>query len=147
MSFDAWGARRQAVIPNTNIYQTYDLLGSNGVWKNLSNEIENTTNRGFTGHEHFDQVGIIHMNGRIYDPEIGRFLQADPMIQDPYDTQSLNRYSYVMNNPLSYTDPSGYLRLRKGWWRLPAAIAITVITSLCWDIYERPLQVKSYFMI
>ena len=55
-----------------------------------------------------DGVGIIHMNGRIYDPTLGRFLQADPFIQAPYNTQSLNRYSYVMNNPLNATDPSGY---------------------------------------
>ncbi len=67
------------------------------------------------------------MNGRIYDPTIGRFLQADPIIQDPYDTQSLNRYSYVMNNPLSYTDPTGYSRLRSGWWRAPLSIAAAFI--------------------
>ncbi|VVH61019.1 hypothetical protein BAZOLSSOX_1410, partial [uncultured Gammaproteobacteria bacterium] len=66
------------------------------------------TNRGFTGHEHIDEMGFIHMNGRVYDPQIGRFLSADPHIQDPYNTQSYNRYSYVMNNPLKYTDPSGY---------------------------------------
>jgi hypothetical protein len=48
------------------------------------------------------------MNGRIYDPTLGRFLQADPHIQAPSNSQSYNRYSYVLNNPLSYTDPSGY---------------------------------------
>ena len=48
------------------------------------------------------------MNGRIYDPTLGRFLQADPHIQAPENSQSFNRYSYVLNNPLSYTDPSGY---------------------------------------
>jgi hypothetical protein len=53
-------------------------------------------------------MGIIHMNGRVYDPELGRFLSADPFIQDPYNTQSFNRYSYCMNNPFKYTDPSGY---------------------------------------
>jgi hypothetical protein len=52
-------------------------------------------------------MGFIHMNGRVYDPQIGRFLSADPHIQDPYNTQSYNRYSYVINNPLKYTDPSG----------------------------------------
>jgi RHS repeat-associated protein len=51
---------------------------------------------------------LIHMNGRIYDPHLGRMLQADPFIQFPTNTQSYNRYSYVLNNPLSYTDPSGY---------------------------------------
>ena len=48
------------------------------------------------------------MNGRVYDPTLGRFLSADPHIQSPYSTQSYNRYSYVSNNPLKYTDPSGY---------------------------------------
>ena len=66
------------------------------------------TNRGFTGHEHVDALGIIHMNGRIYDPELGRFLSADPTMQHPYSTQGQNRYAYVQNNPLKYTDPSGY---------------------------------------
>jgi len=68
----------------------------------------NFTTRGFTGHEHADGLGIIHMNGRIYDPKLGRMLQADPFIQSPTNIQSLNHYSYVLNNPLSYTDPSGY---------------------------------------
>nr|WP_255454025.1 RHS repeat-associated core domain-containing protein [Thioalkalivibrio sp. XN279] len=64
--------------------------------------------RGFTGHEHLDQVGLIHMGGRVYDPEIGRFLSPDPFVQFPASTQGFNRYAYVGNNPLSYTDPSGY---------------------------------------
>ncbi|OJA03541.1 RHS repeat domain-containing protein, partial [Bathymodiolus thermophilus thioautotrophic gill symbiont] len=58
--------------------------------------------------EHIDEMGFIHMNGRVYDPSIGRFLSADPNIQAPYNTQSYNRYSYVLNNPLKYTDPSGF---------------------------------------
>ena len=66
------------------------------------------TNRGFTGHEHIEEMGLIHMNGRVYDPELGRFLSADPNIQFPHASQSYNRYSYVLNNPLKYTDPSGY---------------------------------------
>jgi len=48
------------------------------------------------------------MNGRVYDPQIGRFLSADPFVQAPENSQSFNRYSYVMNNPLSLVDPSGY---------------------------------------
>ncbi|MEJ1363512.1 MAG: RHS repeat-associated core domain-containing protein [Candidatus Sedimenticola sp. (ex Thyasira tokunagai)] len=66
------------------------------------------TNRGFTGHEHVDEMDLIHMNGRVYDPSLGRFLSADPNIQAPYNSQSYNRYSYALNNPLKYTDPSGY---------------------------------------
>ncbi|KID58107.1 hypothetical protein JF50_05100 [Pseudoalteromonas luteoviolacea] len=66
------------------------------------------TRRGFTGHEHLPDVGLIHMNGRGYDPLLGRFLSVDPVIQSPTNTQSVNPYSYIMNNPLAGTDPSGY---------------------------------------
>jgi RHS repeat-associated protein len=45
------------------------------------------------------------MNGRIYDPLLGRFLSADIMVQNPGSLQSYNRYSYVKNNPLTLTDP------------------------------------------
>jgi RHS repeat-associated protein len=65
--------------------------------------------RGYSGHEHLDHLGLIHMNGRVYDPEIGRFISADPYVQFPESTQGFNRYTYVANNPLSYTDPSGYV--------------------------------------
>ncbi|MAF59180.1 MAG: hypothetical protein CMK03_14945 [Ponticaulis sp.] len=73
------------------------------------------------------------MNGRIYDPTLGRFLQADPHIQAPTNSQNYNRYSYVLNNPLSYTDPSGYFfkKLFKGikkYWRVIAAAAISIAT-------------------
>ncbi|ALU44689.1 RHS repeat-associated core domain-containing protein [Pseudoalteromonas rubra] len=89
---------------------------------------------GFTGHEMLNGLNIIHMNGRIYDPTLGRFLQADPHIQAPGNSQSYNRYSYVLNNPLSYTDPSGYFfsalkkvtKFVKKHWRTIAAIAISV---------------------
>ena len=64
--------------------------------------------RGFTDHEHLDSLTLIHMNGRVYDPVIGRFVSADPFVQFPDSTQGLNRYSYVANNPLSITDPTGF---------------------------------------
>jgi RHS repeat-associated protein len=66
-----------------------------------------TGERGFTNHEHVDELGLIHMNGRMYDPQIGRFMGADPIVQAPYDLQSFNRYSYVFNGPLTFVDPSG----------------------------------------
>ncbi|MGD9108081.1 MAG: RHS repeat-associated core domain-containing protein [Gammaproteobacteria bacterium] len=66
------------------------------------------THQGFTGHEEVEDVNLIHMNGRLYDPQLGRFLSADPTIQRPANSQSLNRYSYCINNPLTLTDPSGY---------------------------------------
>jgi uncharacterized protein RhaS with RHS repeats len=67
------------------------------------------------------------MNGRIYDPETGRMLQADPVIQSPYDGQNYNRYSYVLNNPLSLTDPSGFSFWKKIFKPLKM-IAIAVAT-------------------
>ena len=90
LSYDAHGKRRQ------------------GDWAAGTPAAPSETPRGFTGHEHLDGVGLIHMNGRVYDPTLGRFLSADPNVQAPDDTQSFNRYSYVKNNPLSYTDPSGF---------------------------------------
>jgi hypothetical protein len=69
------------------------------------------------------------MNGRLYDPRLARFLQADPLVQQPSDPQSLNRYSYAGNNPMSSTDPTGYSfkRLVKRWGRLIAAVALSVV--------------------
>lgn len=71
-------------------------------------DLSNTT-RGFTDHEHLTESGLIHMNGRVYDPLIGRFLSPDVVVQNPMLSQSYNRYSYTLNNPLNLTDPSGYL--------------------------------------
>ena len=64
--------------------------------------------RGFTGHEHLDLFGLINMNGRLYDPIIARFLSPDPFVQAPTFSQNFNRFSYVWNNPLRFTDPTGY---------------------------------------
>ena len=66
---------------------------------------------GFTGHEHDDELGLINMRGRMYDPTIRRFLSADPHVTDPLSGQSYNRYSYVVNNPTNLTDPTGF-----DWW-------------------------------
>ena len=67
--------------------------------------------RGYTGHEHLTQFGLINMNARLYDPAVGRFLSPDPYVQMPDFSQSYNRYSYCLNNPLKYTDESGEI----GW--------------------------------
>ncbi len=96
-SYDAWGQRRNPT--DAAILKLLTLRST------LHSQ---TTPRGFTGHEMLDAVGIIHMNGRIYDPKLGRFLQADPVIQFPHYSQGQNTYSYVLNNPLVYTDPTGY---------------------------------------
>lgn len=70
------------------------------------------TDRGFTDHEHLDDLALVHMNGRIFDPLVGRFLSADPNVQFKDDLQSYNRYSYVSNNPLNARDPTGYFSFR-----------------------------------
>jgi RHS repeat-associated protein len=89
-------------------------------------------NRGFTGHEHFFGVNLIHMNGRMYDAVLGRFLSPDNYVQDPYNTQSFNRYGYVWNNPLSYTDITGE------WFGLDDAIAGTIggLVNLFVNIFQ-----------
>jgi RHS repeat-associated protein len=86
-------------------------------------KIASVTRFGYTGQEAIGgaSMGLIHMNGRVQDAITGRFLSADPFVFEPGNTQGFNRYSYVMNNPLSYTDPSGYspadLPRLDDWWQ------------------------------
>ena len=68
----------------------------------------------FTDQELDSETGLYNYDARLYDPEIGRFISADPIVPDPFNPQSLNRYSYVLNNPLIYTDPSGYQQSAPG---------------------------------
>ncbi|MFN7755884.1 MAG: RHS repeat domain-containing protein [Betaproteobacteria bacterium] len=108
LAFDAWGKRMQ---PNGTADPDGQLNPA-------------STDRGFTGHEHLDELGFVHMNGRIYDPLLGRFLSPDPHIQDEGLLQNYNRYSYVLNNPLRYTDPSGEV-----WWHVAAFIVGAALAS------------------
>jgi RHS repeat-associated protein len=91
LSYDAWGQRRCA----------------NGTG-NASCFTGSSTTRGFTNQEEMDEIGLVNLNARIYDPVLGRFMSADSVVQDVYGPQTLNRYSYVGNNPLSFTDPTGH---------------------------------------
>jgi RHS repeat-associated protein len=155
LSYDAFGKRR---FP-TGVDDPGNTLAGH------------TTHHGFTAHEHLDEVGLIHMNGRVYDPRLGRFLEADPDIQFPFSTQGLNRYSYVDNNPLSRIDPSGYGWLSKTWkkvWRgvkkaarnpvvrAVAAIAVAwyigpavtnYLTDVAWNIATATAQPISFAQI
>ena len=95
LSYGAFGKRRIATGENAWTDPALAIAAVN-------------TPRGFTGHEHLDDFQLVHMNGRVYDPSLGRFMSADPFVQFAESTQGLNRYAYVDNNPLSFTDPSGY---------------------------------------
>jgi RHS repeat-associated protein len=94
-SFGAYGARRSSNWQGTP---------SSGEWSTIAS----TTRCGFTAHTMLDNLSLIHMNGRVMDPLLGRFVSADPNIDGVMDTQGWNRYSYVKNGPLSATDPSGF---------------------------------------
>lgn len=95
--YDAWGNLTHLKIGDAAIITDKSLIANTSL----------LIDRGYTGHEHFMGVGIIHMNGRLYDPLLRRFLNADEHIQDPNNTQNYNKYGYVLNNPLMYNDPSG----------------------------------------
>ncbi len=86
--------------------------------------------KGYTGHESVEHMDIIHMNGRIYYADIGRFLQADPFIQQADNLQNYNRYAYVLNNPMSFTDPSGFF-FDKIWDEIKpfVGLIVTVVAS------------------
>src|SRR5208283_2164362 len=93
LSYDAWGRRRH---PDTWAPFTPSEFQS----------FKPFISRGFTAHEHMDKFGLINMNGRLYDPVLGRILSPDNVVQSPF-SQAYNKYSYCGNNPLLYTDPSG----------------------------------------
>ena len=66
------------------------------------------TDQGFTGHKHNDDLGLVYMNARFYISSIGRFASADTIVPDPMNPQQFNRYTYTLNNPLRFTDPTGH---------------------------------------
>ena len=70
------------------------------------------TDRLFTGQREMAGLGIYHFNARFYSPKLGRFLSADTLVSNPLNPQTLNRFSYVRNNPLRYTDPTGHVECR-----------------------------------
>lgn len=94
LAYDAWGKRR--------------TIDGGATPDALDGQVDH---RGFTGHEMLDKLDLVHMNGRVYDPYTARFLSADPMITDPHNGQSYNRYSYVSNNPTNFTDPTGFYQV------------------------------------
>lgn len=69
----------------------------------------------YTGQEQDKEIGLYNYNARLYDPDLGRFLTPDTIVPDPTNPQGLNRYSYVINNPLNFTDPTGHGWFSKTW--------------------------------
>ncbi len=94
-SYDPWGRMRQP--------QDWSKFTQDYTYPEHFDILE----RGFTGHEHMVEFGLINMNGRVYDPVLGQFIQPDNYVQFPEYAGSYNRYSYCLNNPLMFTDPSG----------------------------------------
>ncbi|WP_171045590.1 RHS repeat-associated core domain-containing protein [Pseudoalteromonas rubra] len=131
-SYDVFGAQKYK--GPQNLVDTLNFSTAQRIFDTVSDNF-----RGYTGHEPV-KIGsdsrIIHMNGRIYDTSTGRFMQADPVVQAPSNLQNYNAYSYVLNNPLSYTDPSGYL-FKKLWKKIKpfigaiAAIAVSLYCQVC----------------
>ncbi len=121
--FGAFGARRKA---NWTGIPTASELAQMAAF----------TRDGFTGHEQLDNVELIHMNGRVYEPLLGRFISADPFVTRPHDGQGLNRYGYVLNNPLAFTDPSGFDPVPCLATQSGNCVQITVIAAT-WAQYMR----------
>ena len=94
LSYDAWGRLRDP--------QTHEVYAP-------GKEPALILGRGYGSHEYLYDFGLVNMNARLYDPVVGRFLSPDPYVQDPGMPQNFNRYSYCLNNPLLYKDPSGEL--------------------------------------
>lgn len=118
-SYDAFGKRRSTNWQPEGLGLEYMATGS-------------SINLGYTGHEQLNHLGLIHMNGRLYDPLIGSFLSPDPLVRSMSSPQSFNRYSYVENNPLRYTDPSGYSLkglFKNKWFRAIITIAAAWATA------------------
>jgi RHS repeat-associated protein len=99
-------------------FTAYGLRRSGSTWSGAptggdETAINNVSRWGYTGHTALGvTMGLNHMNGRVEDSIIGRFLSPDPNVPDPGNTQSWNRYSYVNNNPLTMMDPSGFWQVQ-----------------------------------
>ncbi|WP_228400743.1 RHS repeat-associated core domain-containing protein [Chryseobacterium taeanense] len=133
--FDTWGNFTHLQIGNGAIITDKDVI------LNMSKDL--VLDRGYTSHEHFLEIGIIHMNGRLYDPLLRRFLNADENIQDPTNTQNYNKYGYVFNNPLMFNDPNGEYVIEA---MMLTAVIVAVAVSVGNDYYmNRPVNVGSLF--
>jgi RHS repeat-associated protein len=124
--FDASGTKQFSA--------TYDAWGKQTITKNAMG-----LTRGYTGHEHWNVFGLIDMNGRFYDPLLGRFLSPDPYVQAPDNPQNFNRYAYCFNNPLKYTDPSGNIS------EFVAFLIFSTISNGLWQGVEASARDESFW--
>jgi len=90
-------------------------------------EGQNVSPHKFTGKRLDESTGLYYFGGRYYDPQLGRFIQPDPLVPNPGNPQDLNRFTYARNNPLKYTDPTGY---RPFWKRALRQVVAFVASSL-----------------
>jgi len=113
-SYDPFGKPRKGTMARVDPTEPANLTRVAEIEGYVSpgDQVKLTTRRGFTDHEHLDDAELIHMKGRVYDYNIGRFLSVDPFIKDSDNSQGINPYSYIMNNPLGGTDPTGYNAVR-----------------------------------
>ncbi len=116
-SFDAWGRSRNP--------------------DGTDNPSASTDFKGFTRHEHDDDIGLINMNAREYDPQIARFVSADTIVGNNVPSQALNRYDYANNNPLSFVDPSG--NLSKKWKK-----RLRKWAKKAWEVYAKQTVGAAY---
>ncbi|MGR6872654.1 FG-GAP-like repeat-containing protein [Pseudomonas sp. HK3] len=143
LSYDIYGARRDVLYNHATGFikpgsSMYDLIGAytyNGELEAAVRQVA-LDSRGYTGHEHLDGVDLIHMNGRVFDPVSAVFLSADPNIPDASNAFYMNRYSYTLNNPVSYTDPSGYFSVGS-FFRAAAVMGVNALIPGAVDEHER----------
>jgi RHS repeat-associated protein len=106
-----------------------------------------TTRHGYTGHEMLDSVSLVHMNGRVYDPFLARFVSADTVIQSLGASESINPYAYAWNDPLKYVDPTGHSLLGDILGVL-AFVAVTIfLPELEWAVYGATLTTPSLMAV
>jgi len=132
-SYDAWGRPRD---PTT---WKLKVIGTTNPVADLS-AMQPRFDRGYTGHEMMAGFALINMNGRLYDPYVQRFLSPDNYVQQPDNSQNFNRYSYCINNPLKYTDPSGN---KWRWSYLIPFVGIDIAAAdAAKDLYDHPQKAK-----
>lgn len=114
VSYDAWGNMRD---PSTGKLIDYKLF----------------LDRGYTGHEYLTVFDLYNMNARLYSPKTCRFLSPDPIVSLSLNDQNFNRYSYCLNNPFKYTDPSGKFAISASLIIIGSAALIGGVTNIVYQ--------------